>query len=175
MKRFISSTLVTILVAFGVNAQTLTESGRYESVSKQLVLPVAVVQNDCPLVVEQFFVVRDDKGKYQTEYKVRNNSSKAIRAYRIARLYSDNTGFMGYGAMPHAGRILKPKMSVDTFTSKRILAAPSGEKLDSLQRIVFFMVVDVEFEDGSVFDATPVFESFTKHLERFESTYDLVR
>ena len=78
--------------------------------------------------------------------------------------------------MPPTRRILKSKMSVDTFTSKRILASGAGEKLEgSLLRIVFFMVVDVEFEDGSVFDATPVFESFTKHLERFESTYDLVR
>lgn len=173
MKAFSRSTVLTILVACGAFAQAQTANGRYEFVSNQLVLPVVVVQNDSPLVVEQFFVVRDEERKFQTEYKLRNKSSKAIRAYRIAVWYSDNTGYLGYGIMPNGGRVLKAKTTIDTFTSKRILASDGGEKPDRfLQKIVFFMVVDVEFEDGSVFDARSIFESLTKHLELYESAYD---
>jgi hypothetical protein len=111
---------------------------------------------------------------FQTEYKIRNNSAKNIESYRIARWYSDNTGFLQYGMLPNGGKLFRPQMSVDTSFAKKIVTARTNDdnKEISLKKIAFIMIVEINFQDGSRYDANAVFKSLSRHLELFESTYD---
>lgn len=145
-------------------------------VPKSEVLPVVVAQEDCPLTVESFLIVRNNQGMIQTEYKIRNNSTKDIESYRIARWYSDNTGFLEYGMMSKREKLFRPQMSVDTSLAKKIVtAATNGNKEASLKKIAFIMIVEINFKDGSSYDANSIFKSLNSHLKLFESTYDRLK
>ena len=55
------------------------------------------------------------------------------------------------------------------------LTEPLRKKLKlegKMRGIVFFMVFKIEFEDGTVYDATPMFDALKEHLRLFESVYD---
>ena len=41
--------------------------------------------------------------------------------------------------------------------------------------IAFFMVLKIEFQDGTTYDATPLLDSLEGHLRMFEDKYDKAR
>ena len=164
--------LLFVLATAGYSQSQVTDD-TYSLLPPTYVLPVVVAQADCPLVIEKFFPVKDSAGRVHTEYGVRNTGSKVIKSYRIARWYSDNTGFLQYGVMPSGSSSLKPNASIETSTGKRLRSLDSPKNnVKSMKKIAFAMIVEIEFADGSVFDAKDQFSALTTHLQLFEASYE---
>lgn len=174
MKDFICFVMITFSLQVFAAAQT-PSTDTVSVVPMNEVLPVIVAQSNCPLIIERFIVVRHQDGTIRTEYRIRNKGKKVVKYYRIARWYSDNTGFVQYGAMPKQ-KPFRSNTFVDTLGKNVLeLSADQKEKNRPMKKIAFIMVLEIGFTDGSVFDANAAFGALTEHLQRFESIYDTPR
>lgn len=161
---------VFLLLVLGLVWVVETPAQALSLVSSNDVIPVVVFQEDCPLRVEAFFALKDVSGRISLEYSVRNIGIKPIKSYRIARWYSDNSGFREYGIMPPE-RLLKIGNSVSTVTGSYKSAIAASTK-STEKRIAFFLILEITFDDGTKFSQPEVFESLENHLKSFEIYYD---
>src|SRR4051795_9066471 len=97
MKKWI---FLILLASFHVVGSTVIRAQMAVKVPLNEVLPVVVVQEDCPLKVERFSVLSGSDKRFLMAYSVKNRSSKNVVSYRIMRSYDTGTGFFEYGAMP---------------------------------------------------------------------------
>src|SRR3954451_21176440 len=118
--RLISALVFTFLFASWISAQSEART-MVKFIGRNIVFPVITYQRDCPLKIEKFLVVENNKGRYETEYAVRNIGRKSIKAYRIARWFSDDTGFLGYGPLPPGNKLIRPGSVVDTTRGLQIV------------------------------------------------------
>ncbi len=159
---------LSTLVGF---AQDKSES-IYPPVAESI-LPTIIVQNDSPLKVESFGVEYGDYGEIQTYYSVRNVSDKPVAAYRVARWFSNNSGFVGPGTLPDKAKFLRPgevagRSRTEPTISSRQLQETSKKEI---KFFVFILIVEVDFADGTRYTAEPLFHAMEKHLELFEWVY----
>jgi hypothetical protein len=144
------------------------------------VLPTVVSQADCPVQIERAVVVKHLTGKVDTLYLVRNTGTKPIRTYTIARWYSDGTGVARRGVMPPEGEFLQPGQTAGSFEAHTEIVPLTASlskslKLDKqpMQSIVFFLIVDVEFSDGTRYDAGKMFDALEGHLKKLAPAYEV--
>ena len=171
MKILASIISLTLFCILGYG-QTKSETMQGSVYIKE-VLPVIVAQDNCPITIEKVIVFRDFGGKIESSYLVRNTGDKDIKSYKIARWYSDNTGFVGYGVMPSNATVLKPNQiagSVDLNSDISTNKLPSRMK-----KILFVMITEIVFGDDSKFEAGDVLDSLEKHLKDFEVIYDTAK
>ena len=136
-----------------------------EVIPLSYVMPVIVSQPNCPIQVEKFIVGKESSGKIKTFYKIYNTSEKAVKSYKIARWYSDNTGFIGYGALPIDNAMLMPKQKIETFSDRLLVYTNSDKKQKKMKKIAFIMIIEVNFDDGSKYIDEESFLSLKTHLE----------
>jgi hypothetical protein len=146
-----------------------------DNISPNEILPVIVFQQDSPIKIDNFFVTKDACKLIKTDYQVSNISDKSVASYQIARWYSDNTGYIGEGIMPESGNALNPKQSIKTYSGNSEETKYSGSNSKELKLIIFIMVTEVTFSDGSKYEAKDVFLKLRKHLLMFETIYDKMR
>lgn len=146
-----------------------------DNISPNEILPVIVFQQDSPIKIDNFFVTKDACKLIETDYQVSNISDKSVTSYQIARWYSDNTGYIGEGVMPENGIALKPQQSIKTYSGTSEQTKYSGSNSKELKLIVFIMVTEVTFSDGSKYEAKEAFIKLRRHLLLFETTYDKMR
>jgi hypothetical protein len=164
--------LVFLLVGYSDLSGQTPEKHRSEVFAELKEFPLVVYQEQSPLRVDRFLIVRDDDGELRTYYTVMNVGTKAIRNYRFARWYSNNAGFVGYGVMP-VGGLLKTGESVSSMPG-RTVKFPTRDADTPIPPIVvfaFFMIVGVEFDDGSVLSFEEEFDALEAHIELFEGVY----
>lgn len=173
MKCVFFAVAVFILAAISVAEGQIVQTNEYSVLPLTEILPTIVYQEESPLRIERFVVARSNAGNFSSFYTVRNIGKKEIRYYKIARLYSDNTGYIGDGIMPKSGR-LKPQQSISTIPKMRLTAdASSQSSLKSqLKKIIFIMVVEIGFSDKTVLSFEKELAGLQSHLERFETIYD---
>jgi hypothetical protein len=166
-----------------LSAGTFTIGEAQTDVTKEVVgvasdvITVVVSQPTCPLKIDEAYVVRRSDGKYAFVYRVQNTGKKAIKDFSLARLYSNNTGFVGQGDMKGSLRTGDFAGSYIFLNSheRKILKNPPNPKTPlqpPVIRIAFFMITEIWFTDGSRFDETERFRALEKHLELFEPSYD---
>src|SRR5690606_7404237 len=71
------------------------------------ILSTIVYQERSPLRFERFVVLTTASGRAESFYAARNIGDKAIRTYKVALWYIDNTGFVAEGLMPK-DHVLRP-------------------------------------------------------------------
>lgn len=173
MKYMFFATVVLVLAGtFEVEGQ-ISENDKFFVSPSTEVLATIVYQQSSPLRIEQFVVVKTNSGKFDSFYTIRNIGDKPVRYYKVARWYSDNSGYVGDGIMP-TNEVLRPKQSISTIP--RQLMTPSSTiqspVCSSLRRIAFIMVVEIGFADKTVLSFEKEFRELEAHLERFETIYD---
>jgi hypothetical protein len=148
--------------------------GTFFEVPINEVMPVVVFQPNSPFEITRFSVVKDSTGQYQTTYRLRNSSSKSIESYRIARLFSDRNGFLQYGVKPDNAKPFIAGSVVDSLgkDDKIVPSKDSSSVAPYMKRIAFFMIVEVRYSDGSVFNAMPAYDSLMQHLDLFVPIYE---
>lgn len=164
----INMTLVGVASGQGTKERLIE---RVVIVPPDIVLPVIANQPDCPLQIEDiklFGYISGGGGG--PSYKVRNKGTKPIRSYTIGAWNSAGTGwevelpvngglFPGQVSSPGGGGEVEV---VELTESLRNQLNLRGE----MQAIVVFMVVRVEYTDGSVYNSEPVYKALKTHLDK---------
>lgn len=149
-------------------------------VPNEIYLQVIVAQPECPLRIEKAALLAHLNGTYEKVYVIHNIGNKPVKSYRIAIWNSDNTGDVtGWHVGEGRNKLLMPGEKVSEGGNILEDAKPITDEIRSrlklkptMKRIVFFMIIEAEFSDGSKYDAKSLFESLEKHLEKFEFIYE---
>ena len=159
------------MLLFGSVAASQSLKG-CELVPSSEILPVIVVQNDSPLKVINYVVARNEAGRIVTFYTVRNTGLRNIKSYRIARWFSDNTGFIGNGIMPTNTRFLVPDREASSIPSSPLeFANPRiKDSTAKMKAVAYILIYDVQFDDGSEYSEQKTFDLFSNLLERFPTS-----
>jgi hypothetical protein len=178
--------VVLLLVFFFVTATNLAQQA--PSKAKAVVIPSGiymptVAQPDCPLKIEKAFVGKMLDGTEQMFFQARNTGSKPIVSFQIDMVGSNGGGqsaFFPYKrgqASVLPGAVAPPGLKEDS-----VEFVPLTEDLKQKLRltgkmrvIALFMVLKVEFQDGTTYDAMPLLNSLEEHLRMFEDKYEKAR
>ncbi len=167
---------VSVILAVCFNkaaAQTTSQSPfRAVSVPKESTLPVIAHQPNCPLRLFHVDTRAYLEGGGKVILKYRNESNKPIKSYKIAYINTFSAGkeFILGGLPPD--EVVRPSEEI-------VFGNPHLDKLvelnkdireslhlgDTMQSVTIFLVVRVEFADGSIFED----EELYKRLKTFMS------
>jgi hypothetical protein len=119
-------------------------------IPQQIAAPLVAYQPDCPLRIEDIKLFKFVKGGggFQS-FNVRNTGTKAIRSYTIGTWNSVGTGWQVERPVPN--NLLPGDVSI-----------PDGDEV----AMVVFVVVRVEFADGSTYDGEPLYKALKGHLDK---------
>lgn len=161
-------------------AQTAAQPERRRAVlvPLEVLLPVVVSQPDCPLQYEDVKLIKYTEG-YLTgfvgkSYRLRNRGSKPIRSYTKAYLTTGGGGNEVTWEAPPApldSQLLMPGQVPPNDSVVEIV--PLTEELRDKLKLrgptegaFFFMVVRVEFSDGTVYSAEREYKALETYFER---------
>ncbi|MDT4952967.1 MAG: hypothetical protein QOJ02_1105 [Acidobacteriota bacterium] len=173
MRYIIGALFLGLACATGgiVNGQTAIapqEKQRAVMVPPEIILPVVVSQPDCPLQFENVVLLKYLNGLGGEAYQLRNRGTKTIRSYMLATLTTAGTGdetttdkSLKPGQTsppPHEGDEVEVVRLTDELRDKLKLRGP-------ITGVIFFMVVRVEFADGTVFSDELAYKALREYFE----------
>lgn len=155
-------------IAFGLSAQEqVTE--RVVIMPPDFALPVIAYQPDCPLKIEEVKLFSYLSGGGGSSTTVRNKGTKPIRSYTIGAWNTVGTG--GWFEQPVKGTLLPGQVDVPS-SGEEVEVVELTESLreqlklsGGMKAVVVFMVVRVEYADGSVYNDEPIHEALKTHLD----------
>jgi hypothetical protein len=171
MKR-VAICFMLINMAFGVaTGQEPKEPiiERVVMVPPEIILPVIAYQADSPLQIEEIKLFQFVSGGGGSQsYKVRNKGTKPIRSYTIGTWNSVGTGWA-------VERPMKENLlpgQVATLIGNEVEVVDLTDALRNqlnlrgvMQASVVFMVVRVEYADGSEYNGEPLYKALKTHLD----------
>lgn len=139
-------------------------------VPSSVILPVVTYQQDCPIEFLKPSILYHVGGGGLESFQIRNRGTKPIRAYTIATVTSAGSGakwrFEASGPsellMPAELRAISQEKSMDVVPLTNVMR-DEYKLRGPMKGITVFIVVRVEYGDGSVYDNEPEY----KELEDF--------
>lgn len=166
---FVLINMALVGVAFGQNSKEQVVR-RVVIVPPNIILPVIAYQPDCPLQIEdiKLFGFVSGGGSSQS-YIVRHKGTKPIRSYTIGTW---NTAGTGWDIEKRVDGSFLPGQ-VSTLDGNEVEVVELTEGLRNqlklrreMQAIVVFMVLSVEYADGSVYNSEPLYKALKTHLDK---------
>jgi hypothetical protein len=157
-------------VAFGQSPQGHA-TRRAVVIPPDVALPVVASQPDSPLQIEDVRLFKYvNGGSVAQTFKVRNSGTKAIRSYTVGAWNSVGTGWeieqpVSGGGLP--GQTSSPEDGGEAEVVE--LTEKLRNELDlrgGMKTVVVFMVVRVEYTDGSTYNNQSVYEALKTHLDK---------
>jgi hypothetical protein len=115
----------------------------------------------------------DAEGGGSDVYELRNHGSKAIRAYSVAVWTSTGTGDIVEQKMIRSGPVPPGEIAPQPGGRQEVEIIPMTEDLRDkvklrgpMKAVSVFMILRVEFEDGSVYSDEPAFAALQQYFER---------
>lgn len=183
LKLGIMAPLFLILAGYTTLALN-TEKEKAVVIPSEIYFPTIVAQPDCPLKIEKAVMAKMMDGTRRTFYQARNTGDKAISYFQIDAVQSDGTGFTAIWPYRRSLKDLLPsQIAVSNINDGSVEFLPLTEDLKirldlttrKMRAIVFFIVVKIEFQDGTTFHAEPLRDSLEEHLKMFEDEYENVQ
>jgi len=160
----------------GIGAQEVPKRAKKRVVAlpSDFVLTTTADQPDCPLEFTKSMLVLSLDGDPGEVAQIRNRSSKPIRSYTIAMLNTAGTGNIVERRGRGPDELLMPSQTsprlgegeeveivflTDELRDKLKLRGP-------MQMVAVFIVVRVEFADGTTYSDEQTFAALQKYLER---------
>lgn len=133
-------------------------------VPPDIVLPLIAYQPDSPLQIEDIKIFQFVSGGGGSQsYRVRNTGKKPIRSYTIGTWNSGGTGWDV--ELPFKENLLPGQ--VGTLTGNEVQVVELTEDLRNqlklrgeMKVIMVFMIVRVEYADGSIYNSESLYKSF---------------
>ncbi|MGI8838673.1 MAG: hypothetical protein ACR2H4_18835 [Pyrinomonadaceae bacterium] len=174
--RYVTTALFVLLVCMIrlADCQESKQKRRSVIVPPNAVLTVIANQPDCPLKFESATIVAYLDGGGGEVYQLRNQGAKPIRAYRIAAWNSAGTGFMtDWPRRTTSERLMPGQTSPLPGEETCVEVIPLTEELykkfnfyGPMKAVEVFMVVRVEFADGSVYSDESTFKALQDYFEK---------
>lgn len=186
MRYFICVLCLTFICAVGESAgQETAQSDRRHAVviPPEIIMPVVASQPDCPLQFENVKLLKYLDGSGGEMYQLRNRSLKPIRSYKIAMWISVGTGDETSWPRELTSELLMPDQTTPRASEGREikivrLTDELRDKLKlrgSMQGIIVFMVVSVEFADGTTYNDEITSKALEAYTERIGASLDYKR
>lgn len=172
MKRFTIAVLTAGIFLIGTaSAQEKKDPSKHVVViPTQVISPLVAYQPDCPLRIEdiKLFQFATGGGGSQS-FKIRNAGTKPVRSYTVGTWNSAGTGWQIEKTVP--GGLLPGDVSVPDGDKIEVVGLSKELKqqlnLDGdMQAVVVFVVLRVEFADGSTYDGEPLYRALKAHLNK---------
>jgi hypothetical protein len=174
----LAALLLFSVIVVGQDSATVSsapaKTGKAVVITRDIVLPVSVHQPNCPLKLE-FATMHGylDGGSIELS-RFRNQGTKFITKYKIAWLAPGGGGGsmegrdtiapgFTYGDEDDAKDPFHAEMIPLTNELKESLKIGKG-----LQGLIYYMVVRLEYDDGSTFDDEATYKALEKYLEKIE-------
>ncbi len=184
MQRLINAVLLLLVFTSPATmAQEPRKKAKAVVIPSEIYLPTIVAQPDCPLKIEKAFVGKTLDGTEEMFFQARNTGSKPIVFFQIDMVGSNGGGqssFFPYDRNQPSvppGAVAPPGLKED-WVEFVPLTEDLKQKLrltGKMRVIAFFMVLKVEFKDGTTYDATPLLDSLEEHLRMFADSYEKAR
>jgi hypothetical protein len=184
MFRLIGTCLLLLtLVGSGILAQKPKRKTKAVVIPNEIYFPAIVAQPDCPLKIEKAFVGKTLDGTEEMFFQARNTGSKPIVFFQIDMIGSNGGGQSSIFPYDRTQTSVPPRaVAPPGLKEDSVEFVPLTEDLKQKLRltgkmrvIAFFMVLKVQFQDGSTYDATPLLDSLEQHLKMFEDKYEKAR
>ena len=158
-------------------AQQPSSKAKAVVIPSDIYLPTVVSQPDCPLRIEKAFVAKMLDGTERMFFEARNIGSKPITFFQVDALVSNGNGVSALfpyrrgqkSVLP--GEVAPPGLQQD-FVEFVPLTDDLRKKLlldGKTKAIVIFMVLKIELDDGSTYDATPLFDKIEDHFRLLQN------
>ena len=150
-------------------------------VPPDIILTVIAHQPDCPLQLTKALHIAYLGGGGGEIHQVENRGAKAIRAYAVAELISTGTGNRvdDYRAGGTKSKLLMPGQtsphSAGTEVELILLTDELRDKLKlrrPMKAVAVFMIVRVEFADGTEYNDEATFKALQAYFERVGAKVD---
>ena len=143
-------------------------------VPREITLQVSVLRPDCPIKFEDVhFFVGVEGGGGINSYRLRNVGTKPIRSVTVASSNGAGATYFNNGnvlIMP--GQLMPEQVCVNCRKDEIVpLSDELRDKLKlkgSMRSIVFLIVVEVEFMDGTKYSDKTAFDAMTEFLEKLD-------
>uniref|UniRef100_A0A7C3PGU5 Uncharacterized protein n=1 Tax=Oscillatoriales cyanobacterium SpSt-418 TaxID=2282169 RepID=A0A7C3PGU5_9CYAN len=143
----------------GGHQEQQIKKSRYVIVPREVVLPVIADQPDCPLKFEKVLYVAGIDAGGGPVYEIRNQGTKPIQSFVIAALHSvGGANAWGFRAETLNDWLMPGETEPKPDEVPQTEIIPLTDKLREqlklngpMKAIVIFMVVRVEFADGSIY------------------------
>jgi hypothetical protein len=171
----------TVLTVFGQEPEkkpqeqdSAIDRGKVVNVPREILLPLAIHQPDCPLKLEFAGLHAPLDGGGIELYRFRNQGNKTIEGFKIAWLFPGGTGgsiegneriFPGesFGHRDDYRHPLYAEMIPFTDELKKKLKLDGG-----MRGIIYYMVVNLKFSDETVFNDEPAYKALHAYLEKID-------
>lgn len=172
LRKYVILALLLLSMTGKANGQDHKENVKAQAVKnpREIFLPVIPYQPDCPLKLEPSETITYLNGGDATILSCRNQGTKPIRAYTVAWLNS----LGGQEKVSVKDTLIAPGESEQVFDKPpSVSVIPLTEnlrkklKLDGpMKAIVVFIVVKVEYTDGSVYEDEKVYSTIKDYFEK---------
>lgn len=171
---------ITLLLMFfcfacSVSSQQVNhqEKKRYVVIPDDLVLVTVAHQPDCPLQFEEAKVLAAMDGSEVAGYTVHNIGAKPIRSFMLA-VPGATIGW----SEEFTKRLFMPGERTDDDDDVEIVPLTAELrtklKLDGPMRtIVLFMVIRIEYADGTIYSAESTYKAFKKYADKLDEFMEL--
>ena len=183
MWRLSKAVLCLILVNSSILAQEKRNKVKAVVIPSDIYLPTIVAQPDCPLKIEKGFVAKMLDGTEEMFLQVRNAGGKPVVSFQAYTIGSNGGGVTSmYPYERNQPSVLPGAVAPPGLKENSVEFVPLTEELrkqlgltGKMRVIAFFMILKVEFQDGSSYDATKLRDSLEEHLRMFEDNYEKAR
>jgi hypothetical protein len=179
-------TLIVLLAIFLLGDASVAQDRESQFASRkavtipQSIYAVAIMhQPDCPLKIERASILRRLDGRRLNVYEVQNIGPKAITSFSVAIWNSNNTGDVIPWSAKSPDTALSQGQNQDFGLAKDVEIVPLNNTLrkelgfeGALRGVVFFMVTEVIFSDGTEYHGMSLLDSIENHLKLCETKYD---
>ncbi|MBA2493243.1 MAG: hypothetical protein H0V31_00935 [Acidobacteria bacterium] len=163
MKYLIEIFCLICICAMSIIAQKPVEPTKeqFVEVPREIILPTIAVQPGCPLQFEKVVVLDGVGGGGITSYKLRNIGTKPIRRFTVANSFGSV-----FTWQMNSGELVMPGQLVPQLEDNRRETVPLTDELrkklgmkNSMRGMVVFMVVNIEFSDGTKYNDEKTFKA----------------
>ena len=180
MGRLLNALGLIIISVVAASSQEARRVAKAVVIPSEIYMSAVVAQPDCPVKIERALVAKMLDGSQKGFFQARNTGNKPIVFFQVAMWHSDNSGLNAIWPYRRTQSVVLPgELAPSEMNDGSIEFVPLTENLKDklgltgkMRRIVFFMVFKIEFQDGSVYDATPLLNSLEQHLTMFEEKYE---
>lgn len=176
-------TCVLLWTVFCLSGNAGSQESNQQNRKRAVIVPTDFVmlviahQPDCPLKFEKALIVKYIDGDAAETYQVRNCGKRPIRAYTIASWTSTGGGNLVTNEVARTGEPLMPAQTWPRNDERNeIEIVPLTEELRTklnlhrpMKAVTVFMVVRVEFADGSTYSDEDAFKALQEYFERVGS------
>lgn len=168
MKNLIKIVWLVCICAGGVSAQIIR---KYVEVPREIVLPVIAVQPNCPVKFEDVRYLAGLEGGGTSSYRIRNVGTKPIRGVTVALNNGTKNEYYNNGnilIMP--GKLMPRPKAVCPECVKDEIVPLTDElreklKLKPSMQVLVFMIIEVEFADGTKYIDEKTYKAMAKHFD----------